>query len=94
MTVEPSNPSVVALPRREPALGFSRTTASPWPEPYRALRNAVASVSTYRVPVAPNGWPMATAPPLGVSFSSGIVKPPNWFGSSRSTPSAGALNAS
>ncbi len=65
MTVEPSNPSVVALPRREPALGFSRTTASPWPEPYRALRsrNAVASVSTYRVPVAPNGWPMATAPP-------------------------------
>ena len=35
------------------------------------------------MPEEPNGWPIATAPPLGFRRSSGTSKPSSWFGSSR-----------
>src|ERR1700722_6138887 len=81
----------------EDTSAFSSTSATPWPEPTQTprtpkrafrSRNSVASVRTYRVPDAPKGWPMATAPPLGFNRSSGTSKPSSWIESSRRTPKA------
>lgn len=43
-------------------------------QPYRFLRrfSSFSSVMTIRAPVQPRGWPRATAPPRGFTFSGGM----------------------
>src|SRR5690606_26802663 len=61
----------------------STMIASPWPPPPqraaapmpppRAMR-ALMRVTTMRAPVAPSGWPRATAPPWTFTFSGGMSR--------------------
>src|SRR5205823_6879329 len=67
----------------------STTIAIPWPPPIHAVAspyfffrrcNSYNNVITSRVPVAPNGWPSAIAPPLTFTMSRSR---PNSFSTAR-----------
>src|SRR5665213_488777 len=72
--------------------------AMPWPTPMHMLAmpwrpwprsSWLISVVTKRAPLAPSGWPIAIAPPLGLTRSSSSASP-----SSRITANTCAANAS
>lgn len=69
--------------RRTPCVQKENTSSTPCragvppyptarPNLFPRRRSSLSSVTTWRAPVQPSGWPRAMAPPLGFTLSSGI----------------------